>query len=128
MATNLSNDDLDQGSRSSKGSWFFGVAALLGPSTTCAELFEFDRKLSKDEEVVCAECDNGRTIPSLTFSMLSEHTPTDNADLVVSVRTSGGGWGIPCVHGLTGEFEPPRPDCVAPEVVLEGVLSLSVLR
>ena len=57
MATYLSNDDLDQGSRSSKGSWFFGVAALLGPSTIRAELFEVDRKWSKYDELVCADCE-----------------------------------------------------------------------
>lgn len=60
--------------------------------------------------------------------MLSERPPVDKAELVVSTRTSGGGVGIPCVvHGLTGEFELPRPDCVAPEIVLESVSFVSVL-
>lgn len=60
--------------------------------------------------------------------MLSERPPVDKAELVVSTRTGGGGVGIPCVvHGLTGEFELPRPDCVAPEIELESVSFVSVL-
>lgn len=59
--------------------------------------------------------------------MLSERSSVDKAELVVSTRTSRG-VGIPwVVHGLTGEFELPRPDCVAPEIVLESVSFVSVL-
>jgi hypothetical protein len=60
--------------------------------------------------------------------MLSERPLIDNPEPVVSTRAGGGGVDIPwVVHGLTGEFELPRPDCVAPEIVLEIVSLVSVL-